>query len=152
MFVVYFELLGYLGGLIGCWVNWIVGVWFMFDGIDYVFDCNEGGNLFYGGVSGFYWVLWDVEDYDGVLVMWFIFLEGDVGFFGNVVVQVCYVFDDDGMLLIDYEVWIDVFMLINLISYGYFNLSGKFGIDIKGYILLIDVDVFLEVDVKLILI
>lgn len=56
----------------------------MFDGVDYLFDCNENGNLLYGGVNGFYCVWWDVIDDGGGLMLWFDLLEGDVGFFGNV--------------------------------------------------------------------
>lgn len=61
-------------------------------------------------------------------------------------------FDDDGMLMIDYVGWIDVLMLLNLMNYSYFNLNGCVGSDVCGYLLYIDVDVFFEVDDVLILI
>ena len=146
----YLESPGYLGGLIGRWANRIAGARFTLDGIDYALDRNEGGNLLHGGASGFHRALWDAEDHDGALVMRLTSPEGDAGFPGNVAVQVRYALDDDGTLSIDYEARTDAPTPINLTSHGYFNLSGKPGTDIKGHILSIDADAYLEVDAKLI--
>ncbi|MCL6468455.1 MAG: galactose mutarotase, partial [Ralstonia sp.] len=146
----YLESGGYLGGLIGRWANRIAGARFTLDGIDYALDRNEGGNLLHGGASGFHRALWDAEDQDGALVMRLTSPEGDAGFPGNVAVQVRYALDDDGTLSIDYEARTDAPTPINLTSHGYFNLSGRPGTDIRGHILSIDADAFLEVDAKLI--
>ncbi|MET3445196.1 aldose epimerase family protein [Ralstonia sp. 1138] len=146
----YLQSGGYLGGLIGRWANRIAGARFTLDGIDYALDRNEGGNLLHGGASGFHRALWDAEDQDGALVMRLTSPEGDAGFPGNVAVQVRYALDDDGTLSIDYEARTDAPTPVNLTSHGYFNLSGRPGTDIRGHILSIDADAFLEVDAKLI--
>ncbi len=136
----------YMGAVIGRWANRIAGARFTLDGIDYALDRNENGNLLHGGASGFHRALWQAQDDNGTLVLRLDSPEGDAGFPGNVSVQVRYTLDDDGVLTIDYEGISDAPTPLNLTNHAYFNLTGEAGTDIRGHMLTIDADAFLEVD------
>ncbi|MEM5420378.1 MULTISPECIES: aldose epimerase family protein [Paraburkholderia] len=140
----------YMGGLVGRWANRIAGAHFTLDGIDYPLDRNENGNLLHGGANGFHRQMWQVEEDRGSLVLRLDSPEGDGGFPGNVSVQVRYTLDDDGTLTLEYEGVTDAPTPLNLTSHGYFNLSGEASPDIRGHVLTIDADAFLEVDPQLI--
>jgi aldose 1-epimerase len=146
----YYAASTYMGGLVGRWANRIGGARFTLDGIDYTLDRNENGNLLHGGAQGFHRALWQVEDDRGALVMQLDSPEGDAGFPGNVSVQVRYTLDDDGTLTLDYEAQTDAPTPLNLTSHPYFNLSGEPGSDIRGHLLTIDADAYLEVDAQMI--
>lgn len=146
----YYGASTYMGALIGRWANRIGGAHFALDGIDYALDRNENGNLLHGGANGFHRALWQVVDDRGALVLRLDSPEGDAGFPGNVSVQVRYALDDDGTLTLDYEAQTDAPTPLNLTSHPYFNLSGEPGSDIRGHVLTIDADAFLEVDPQMI--
>ncbi|MBV8628574.1 MAG: galactose mutarotase, partial [Paraburkholderia sp.] len=130
--------------------NRIAGARFTLDGIVYALDRNEDGNLLHGGANGFHRQMWQADEDRGSLVLRLDSPEGDCGFPGNVSVQVRYTLDDDGTLTIEYEGVTDAPTPLNLTSHGYFNLSGEASPDIRGHVLTIDADAFLEVDPQLI--
>ncbi|ABC37593.1 aldose 1-epimerase [Burkholderia thailandensis E264] len=146
----YVESAAYLGATIGRWANRIAGARFTLDGVEHALDRNENGNLLHGGASGFHRARWEVIDDCGGLVLRLESPEGDAGFPGNVTVQVRYTLDDDGTLTIDYTGATDAPTPLNLTNHSYFNLSGRPGGDIRGHLLTIDADAFLEVDDALI--
>ncbi|WP_175853562.1 aldose epimerase family protein [Burkholderia anthina] len=146
----YVESGTYFGATVGRWANRIAGARFTLDGVDYALDRNENGNLLHGGASGFHRARWDVIDDRGGLTLRLDSPEGDAGFPGNVSVQVRYTLDDDGTLTIDYTGVTDAPTPLNLTNHGYFNLSGRAGSDVRGHLLQIDADAFLEVDDALI--
>ncbi|HKT96515.1 MAG TPA: aldose epimerase family protein [Paraburkholderia sp.] len=146
----YYAATTYMGGLIGRWANRIADGRFTLDGIDYTLDRNENGNLLHGGANGFHRAIWQAEDERGALLLRLESPEGDCGFPGNLSVQVRYTLDDDGTLTIEYEALSDAPTPVNLTSHGYFNLSGEPGSDIRGHILTIDADAYLEVDAQMI--
>ncbi|WP_322043184.1 aldose epimerase family protein [Paraburkholderia sp. J67] len=148
--VAYATATTYMGALVGRWANRIAGARFALDGIEHALDRNENGNLLHGGANGFHRALWQVEEDRGALLLRLDSPEGDGGFPGNVSVQVRYTLDDDGTLTIAYEGATDAPTALNLTSHGYFNLSGEPGADIRGHILTIDADAFLEVDEQMI--
>ncbi len=94
--------------------------------------------------------MWDVSEDGDALVMRLESPEGDAGFPGNVTVQVRYTLDDDGTLTLDYEAVSDAPTPLNLTSHPYFNLTGQPDTDIRGHVMTIDADAFLEVDASLI--
>ncbi|WP_322085120.1 aldose epimerase family protein [Burkholderia sp. BCC1999] len=140
----------YLGATIGRWANRIAGARFRLDGVDYRLDRNERGNLLHGGANGFHRQRWAVVDDCGGLTLQLDSPEGDAGFPGNVSVQVRYALDDDDALTIDYTAVTDAPTPLNLTNHSYFNLSGRAGGDVRGHVLSIDADAFLEVDDALI--
>ncbi|HDR9097953.1 TPA: galactose mutarotase [Burkholderia vietnamiensis] len=146
----YLDAGAYLGATIGRWANRIAAGRFTLDGIDYPLDRNENGNLLHGGASGFHRARWDVIDDRGGLTLRLESPEGDAGFPGNVRVQVRYTLDDDGTLTIDYTGVTDAPTPLNLTNHSYFNLSGRAGGDVRGHLLQIDADAFVEVDDALI--
>lgn len=140
----------YLGATIGRWANRIAGARFTLGGIDYTLDRNERDNLLHGGASGFHRALWNTRDEDGALVLRLDSPEGDAGFPGNVSVQVRYSLDEDDTLTIEYEGITDAPTPLNLTNHAYFNLTGQPAADVRGHMLTIDADAFLEVDDALI--
>ena len=146
----YREAKTYMGALVGRWANRIAGARFTLDGVDYLLDRNENGNLLHGGASGFHRARWDVVDDRGGLTLRLDSPEGDAGFPGNVSVQVRYTLDDDGTLTIDYVGVTDAPTPLNLTNHSYFNLSGRAGSDVRGHLLQIHADAFVEVDDALI--
>lgn len=146
----YWEAKTYMGALVGRWANRIAGGRFTLDGIAYSVDRNEGENSLHGGSMGFHRAIWDAREDDGDLVLTLDSEEGEGGFPGNVHVEVRYTLDDDGELTIDYRANTDAPTPLNLTSHGYFNLTAQAGADIKGHVLSIDADAFLEVDPTLI--
>ncbi|TKC91106.1 galactose mutarotase [Trinickia terrae] len=146
----YFTAMAYMGAIVGRWANRIAGARFVLDGIEYTLDRNEGENLLHGGASGFHRAIWNAEEDNGALVMTLESPEGDAGFPGSVSVQVRYALDDDGTLSIDYEAIADAPTPLNLTNHAYFNLTGEAGADIRGHMMTIDADAFLEVDAALI--
>ena len=146
----YYAASTFMGGLVGRCANRIGGAHFTLDGIDYALDRNQNGNLLHGGGNGFHRQMWQVEEDRGALVLRLDSPEGDGGFPGNVSVQVRYTLYDDGTLAIDYEAVTDAPTPLNLTSHPYFNLSGEPGSDVRGHVLTIDADAFLEVDAQMI--
>jgi aldose 1-epimerase len=146
----YYAASTYMGGLIGRWANRIGGARFTLDGVDYALDRNENGNLLHGGAQGFHRAIWEVVDDRGSLTLRLDSPEGDAGFPGNVSVEVRYTLDDDGTLTLEYEAQTDAPTPLNLTSHPYFNLAGEPGSDIRGHVLTIDADAYLEVDPQMI--
>jgi aldose 1-epimerase len=145
----YWKIRAFMGALVGRWANRIGGARFTLDGIEYALDRNEGRNLLHGGTTGFDRGLWEVEPDNGGLRLRYESPEGDAGFPGAVEVEVCYTLDDDGTLTIDYQGTSDAPTPLNLTNHAYFNLSGR-DLDIRGHMLSIAADHFLEVDDELI--
>jgi aldose 1-epimerase len=146
----YFAATTYMGGLIGRWANRIAGARFALDGIEYTLDRNEGSNLLHGGTLGFNRLRWEASEENGTLVMRHESPEGDAGFPGNVTVQVRYTLDDEGTLTIGYEAITDAPTPLNLTCHPYFNLTGQAATDVRGHVVSIDADTFLEVDAAMI--
>ncbi len=146
----YLDSTAYMGAIVGRWANRIAGARFVLDGIEYALDRNEGDNLLHGGGAGFHRALWDADEEDGALVLRLNSDEGDAGFPGNVSVRVRYVLDDDGELTIDYEAHSDSPTPLNLTNHAYFNLTAESAADIRGHMMAIEADRFLEVDAALI--
>ncbi|RKP47704.1 aldose epimerase family protein [Pararobbsia silviterrae] len=145
----YWNTRAFMGALIGRWANRIAGARFTLDGIEYTLDRNEGENLLHGGSTGFDRGIWEVEPENGGLRLRYESPEGDAGFPGAVEVDVLYTLDDDGTLTIDYRGVTDAPTPLNLTNHAYFNLSGR-DLDIRGHMLSIAADQFLEVDDALI--
>ncbi|HLX01154.1 MAG TPA: aldose epimerase family protein [Trinickia sp.] len=146
----YLAATAYMGAIVGRWANRIGEARFVLDGIEYTLDRNEGANLLHGGASGFHHAIWTAAEDNGALLLTLDSPEGDAGFPGNVSVQVRYALDDDGMLSIDYEALADAPTPLNLTNHAYFNLTGEAGTDIRGHMMEIHADAFLEVDASLI--
>lgn len=146
----YLESTAYMGATVGRWANRIAGARFELDGIEYALDRNEGDNLLHGGGAGFHRAIWDAEEEDGALALRLHSDEGDAGFPGNVTVRVRYALDDDGELTIDYLAHTDSPTPLNLTNHAYFNLTAEPNADIRGHMMTIEADRFLEVDTALI--
>lgn len=118
----------YFGVLIGCYGNCIKDVKFLLFGIEYQLVMNDGDNYFYGGVQGFDKKVWSMELFVmkisvGVKLM-LVSLDGDQGYFGELIIVVIYMLIDDNMLDMQFIVMIDVLIIVNLIQYMYFNFVG----------------------------
>lgn len=63
-------------------------------------------------------------------------LDGDEGYFGEIIVSVIFTFNDDNEFKLNYKVRIEFSIIVNLINYGYFNLVGQVWKEFFMYIII----------------
>ena len=76
--------------------------------------------------------------------------DGEMGYPGNLDVQVTYTLNEDNSLDVDYEAETDKKTVVNLTQHSYFNLTGDFDNTILDHEVVINADRFLPVDETLI--
>ena len=142
----------YFGALIGRYGNRIAGGKFSLDGEEYQLPQNDGQNSLHGGDKGFDKVVWTAEvPADSTsLVLTYKSKDGEMGYPGNLDVQVTYTLNEDNSLDVDYEAETDKKTVVNLTQHSYFNLTGDFDNTILDHEVVINADQFLPVDETLI--
>ncbi|MCB2255416.1 galactose mutarotase [Pseudomonas chlororaphis] len=118
----------YLGALIGRYANRLAGGRFELDGRCYQVPLNDGPNALHGGLGGLDKQLWTATPCAGPghvgVRLCCRSPEGDMGFPGNVQVEVTYRLDDHDRLCLDYQAVTDRATVLNLTQHAYFNLAG----------------------------
>ncbi|HOG05346.1 MAG TPA: aldose epimerase family protein [Paludibacter sp.] len=113
------------GAAIGRYGNRIADGKFTLDGVDYQLTINNEPNSLHGGITGFQYQMFDIEQVDATtLACTFFSPDGDNGYPGNLQVKVIYTLTDDNAIDIAYEAETDQATVINLTNHSYFNLSG----------------------------
>ncbi|WP_436791545.1 aldose epimerase family protein [Yinghuangia sp. YIM S10712] len=144
----YAEDESYLGALIGRYANRIAHGRFALDGTTYRLPPNEGTTTLHGGPDGFHrrvWAATGFEDGDRAgVVLRLHSPDGDMGFPGNLDVEVTYSLDRHGTLAIAYSAETDRPTVVNLTQHAYWNLAGDGTVD--GHELTVDADLYLPVD------
>lgn len=139
------------GALIGRVGNRIAKGKFTLDGVTYTLPVNNGPNQLHGGVDGFHNQLWTVNEVTGnSIVLSYISRDGEMGFPGNLDVEVSYTLTDDNELLIAYKATTDKTTVVNLTSHPFFNLGGEGSGTINDHVLQINADRYTPVDSTLI--
>lgn len=139
------------GALIGRFGNRIDRGRFVLDGITYELPLNNGPNHLHGGPNGFHNVVWEVEQKtDSTISMHYNSRDGEMGYPGNLSVDVSYRLTSENSLIIDYTAHTDKKTIINLTSHPFFNLKGEGNGTINDHILKINADYFTPVDSTLI--
>ncbi len=137
----------YLGATCGRVANRIAGSAFTLDGERHVLAANEGVNQRHGGPLGFDRAVWDVSDAtQDRVTMHHHSPDGDQGYPGALAVTAIFTLSAEGELAIVYTATTTRPTHVNLVSHGYFNLSGMPGTAIADHHLRIAADRYLPID------
>ncbi|MFS0774396.1 aldose epimerase family protein [Sphingomonas sp. 1P08PE] len=137
----------YLGATCGRVANRIAGAAFELDGTRYPLAANEGANQLHGGPIGFDRVIWRVVEADRArIVLCHDSPDGDQGYPGALAVTATFTLSADGELAIVYQATTTRPTHVNIVSHGYFNLSGVDGTTIADHRLRLAADAYLPVD------
>jgi aldose 1-epimerase len=118
----------YFGAIIGRYGNRVAKGRFILNGKQYQIPINDGSNALHGGPEGFDKKLWvatpiQASEWIGVELA-YLSPHGEMGFPGNLSVNVRYVINDGNELRIYYSAVSDQDTIINLTNHTYFNLAG----------------------------
>lgn len=148
----YLHEIGCIGVTVGRYANRIAGGTFELDGITYDVGCNE--NEFchlHGGAGGFQvknWIVASTEE--SAVTLRQISPDGEVGYPGNVTVDVHISVKPDNTLSLEYTATTDKDTILSLTQHAYFNLNGYDGGNILDTLLQISADAILPVNEHLI--
>lgn len=141
----------YHGALIGRVGNRIAKGKFTLDGQEYLLPCNNGVNHLHGGPGGFHNVIWDVKAVtDSSIVLTYMSKDGEMGYPGNLNVEVQYLLTAKCEIEISYKAITDKSTPVNLTNHAYWNLAGEGSGTINDHILTINADYYTPVDSTLI--
>ena len=116
---------GYLGAVVGRYANRIAGGKFSLHNKQYTLACNNGPNHLHGGVVGFSYRVWAVEELTPQrAVLSLTSPDGEEGYPGRLQVQVTYQLEGASLTL-RYRSTCDQDTLCNLTNHTYFNLEGQ---------------------------
>lgn len=138
----------YLGATCGRYANRIAGATFVLDGERHWLSANEGPNHLHGGARNFHHVVWQVVaagDHRRV-VLSHRSPDGDQGYPGALDAVATFTLADDGELAIVYTATTSRSTHVNLVSHGYFNMSGDPRTSILDHRLWIDANEILAID------
>lgn len=139
------------GALIGRVGNRIAKGQFTLDGANYSLPLNNGINHLHGGPKGFHNVVWDVKAVcDSSLVLTYLSKDGEMGYPGNLSVEVEYLLNSNNELVISYWATTDKSTPVNLTNHAFFNLAGEGSGTINLHVLTINADAYTPVDSTLI--
>ena len=141
----------YFGAVCGRVANRIAKGKFTLDGKEYTLAINNGPNHLHGGIKGFNAVVWDVKEIsDNSIKLFYLSIDGEEGYPGNLSVTVTYILTDENALDIYYEAETDKPTILNLTNHSYFNLSGAGDPYIGDHVLKLIADQYLPTDETLI--
>ena len=141
----------YHGCLIGRYGNRIAQGKFELDGTTYQLPINNNENHLHGGPDGFHNQVWEVVSADeNSIVMTYLSKDGEMGYPGNLIVEVTYAINDKNELSIAYKATTDKTTPVNLTNHAFFNLAGEAKGSINDHLLMINADHFTPVDKSLI--
>jgi aldose 1-epimerase len=139
------------GALIGRVGNRIAKGKFTLDGVEYNLPINNSPNSLHGGPDGFHNQVWEVKSAnDTSIVLTYLSKDGEMGYPGNLNVEVTYTLTPANEVKIDYLATTDKSTPVNLTNHAFFNMAGdKYG-TINNHILTINADLLTAVDSTLI--
>lgn len=141
----------FYGTLVGRVGNRIAGGKFTLEGKEYTLPLNNGVNHLHGGSGGFHNEVWDVKAVtDSSIVLTYLSKDGEMGYPGNLNVEVTYTLSLNNEMLIDYKATTDKSTPVNLTNHAFFNLAGEAGGTINNHLLTINADYYTPVDSTLI--
>jgi len=139
------------GALIGRVGNRIAKGKFTLDGQEYTLPLNNGVNHLHGGSGGFHNVIWDVKAVtDSSIVLTYLSKDGEMGYPGNLNVEVQYLLNSKNELVMSYNATTDKSTPVNLTNHAFWNLAGEGNGNINNQILTINADAYTPVDSTLI--
>jgi aldose 1-epimerase len=139
------------GCIIGRYGNRIAKGSFELDGTTNQLPINNNENHLHGGPDGFHNQVWDVVAVDeNSIAMTYLSKDGEMGYPGNLSVEVTYAINEKNELSIAYKATTDKATPINLTNHAFFNLAGQAKGSINDHLLMINADHFTPVDEGLI--
>ncbi|MDX8339019.1 aldose epimerase family protein [Draconibacterium sp. IB214405] len=139
------------GALIGRVGNRIAKGRFTLNNIEYSLPINNDPNHLHGGPGGFHNVVWDVKSVNETsIVLTYLSKDGEMGYPGNLSVEVTYMLTPENEVQIDYKATTDQSTPVNLTNHAFFNLKGEANGTINDHLLTINADKFTAVDSTLI--
>ena len=116
---------GYLGATVGRYANRIAKGRFSLNGTVYSLAVNNGPNHLHGGVVGYSYRIWTVEELSGCkAVLTLDSPDGEEGYPGRLSLRVTYQLDGSTLSL-HYEALAHGDTVCNLTNHSYFNLAGQ---------------------------
>lgn len=135
------------GALIGRVGNRIAKGKFALDGTEYTLPLNNGVNHLHGGPGGFHNVVWTVKsNNDSTILLEYLSKDGEMGYPGNLNVEVKYLLNSKSELEISYRATTDKSTPVNLTNHAFFNLAGEGNGTINNHILTINADAYTPID------
>jgi aldose 1-epimerase len=135
------------GCLIGRYGNRIAKGSFELDGTIHQLPINNNENHLHGGPDGFHNQVWEVISTDkNAIVMSYLSQDGEMGYPGNLGVEVTYAINEKNELSITYKATTDKDTPVNLTNHAFFNLAGQAKGSINDHLLMINADHFTPVD------
>ena len=135
------------GALIGRVANRIAKGKFSLDGKEFILPLNNGVNHLHGGSGGFHNVVWNVKSAcDSSIVLGYMSKDGEMGYPGNLNVEVRYLLTSKNELIITYKAVTDKRTPVNLTNHAFWNLAGEGNGTINHHILKINADKYTPVD------
>ena len=139
------------GALIGRVGNRIAKGKFTLNGQEYALPLNNKVNHLHGGPGGFHNVVWDIKSAsDSTIVLNYLSKDGEMGYPGNLSVEVQYLLNSKNELVISYKATTDKSTPVNLTNHAFFNLAGEGNGTINDHVLTINADAYTPVDSTLI--
>ncbi len=139
------------GALIGRVGNRIARGKFTLDNVEYTLPINNDPNHLHGGPGGFHNVVWDVKAVsDTFIVLSYLSKDGEMGYPGNLSVEVTYQLTASNEVQIEYKATTDKSTPVNLTNHAFFNLGGEASGTINNHLLTINADKYTAVDATLI--
>jgi aldose 1-epimerase len=116
--------------------------------INYTLNLNAGSTQLHGGINGFHNQVWNVKSFnDTSLVLTYLSVEGEMGYPGNVMVEVAYALSKKNELSIEYKATTDKPTALNLTNHAFFNLAGEGSGTIYEHLLFIDADYICPINI-----
>lgn len=145
----------YFGAICGRYANRIANGKFVIDGVTYQLPVNNGPNSLHGGPEGFNNQVFDAREVistpEGQQVeMVYFSKDGEMGYPGNLTLNVTYSLTDSDELRLDFEATTDKSTHVNICGHSFFNLSGEGNGDILKHVLTLNADKFTPVSDSLI--
>jgi aldose 1-epimerase len=132
------------GAVCGRYANRISGARFELDGVEHRLPANDGAHTLHGGPDGFDRRDWEAELDGDALVLRLTSPDGDMGFPGELHVEVRYTLRDDA-LRIDYRAQTDRPTVANLTNHTYWNLAGEGAGSVEEHVLEVAASRFVQV-------
>lgn len=141
----------YHGALIGRVGNRIANGTFELNDTIYNLPQNNGPNHLHSGNKGFHNQVWDVKSTnDTSIVLGYLSKDGEMGYPGNLEVEVTYELTAENEVSITYSAETDKATPVNLTNHAFFNLGGEACGSINDHILMINANNYTPVDETLI--
>ncbi len=139
----------YMGAIVGRYAGRIAFGEFEWEGHRVRLSRNNNGHCLHGGKKGWSGRIWSlVSFHDGdnpSIRLQHVSLDGDMGFPGEVTVNVTYTLTEQDEFIIEYEATSDADTFVNLTHHSYFNLDGHTG-DVRQQQMMVNSTRKLEAD------